>query len=157
MKPEQFKKACAKWCTGVSIVTSTDPDGHDFGLTLNSVTSVSLDPPLMLICIDNGAGTLNAVESKGAFCINVLSTNQQELSERFSQRSNDKFANLRPARGKLDVPVLAGCVISFECEVEAVYPGGDHKIIVGHLKNIIEGDGEPKPLLYINGKYNSPA
>jgi len=154
MNPQDFKKACAQWCTGVSIVTATDKEGCDFGLTLNSVTSVSVDPPLMLVCIDNGSATLGALKSKGAFCINILSVNQQELSVLFATRDANKFGTLTPMRGKLDVPVLDGCIISLECEVEAIYPGGDHEIVVGRLKNIIEGDGSSKPLLYMNRKYS---
>ena len=118
MSPEEFKKACGRWCTGVSIVTSTDADGRDCGMTLNSVTSVSLDPPLMLICLDNGSWTLNAVKTKGAFCINILSESQRELSVRFAEKNVDKFGSLRPKRGQLDVPILAGCLMAFECEVD---------------------------------------
>lgn len=154
MKPIDFKKACAQWCTGVSIVTATDETGSDFGLTVNSVTSVSVDPPLMLVCIDNGSATLGALKSKGSFCINILSAEQQELSVLFATRDADKFGALTPTRGILDLPVLGGCIISLECEIEAIYPGGDHEIVVGRLKNIIEGDITSKPLLFMNGKYS---
>ena len=153
MTPAEFRKSCALWCTGVSIVTSTDSEGQDYGLTLNSVTSVSIDPPLMLICLDVGSGTLHAAKTKGAFCINILSASQRELAIRFAEKNSDKFASLHTKRGMLDVPVLTGCVVAFECEIEAVYPGGDHKIVVGQLKNIIEGKKSVKPLLFINGQY----
>ena len=153
MTPSEFRKSCALWCTGVSIVTSTGADDRDCGLTLNSVTSVSVDPPLMLICLDNVSRTLEAVKAKGAFCINILASNQKELSERFAQFNVDKFDGLRSTRGLLDVPILAGCLVAFECKVDAIYPGGDHQIIVGHLKNIIEGKGAAKPLMFINGEY----
>ena len=153
MTPEIFKASCAKWCTGVSIVTSTDRDGRDFGLTLNSVTSVSIDPPLLLICLDNNSATLEAVKSKNCFCINILSSDQEELAARFALSSDDKFVGLQPKRGELDVPVLAGCVISLECKLEAIHPGGDHKIIVGQLKNVVAGKSSAKPLVFINGKY----
>ena len=153
MTRDEFRKLCRHWATGVSIVTSLDVDGKECGLTVNSVASLSLDPPLMLICLDNEAGTLHALKARGAFAINLLASDQRKLSERFALKNIDKFDAFKLTRGALDMPVLDGCLVTFECEVEAIYPGGDHQIIVGHVKHTALGKPTAKPLMFINGKY----
>ena len=86
ISPENFRKASGLWATGVSIVTTVDGDGTPFGLTMNSVTSLSLDPPLYLVNLDKGSDTLNALLVSRAFCINVLASDQQPLSNAFAKK-----------------------------------------------------------------------
>ena len=89
--PETFRKASGRWATGVSIVTTIDSDGVPFGLTMNSVASLSIDPPLYIVNVDNGSDTLAPMLSSRAFCINVLAEDQQELSNRFAKKGVDFF------------------------------------------------------------------
>ncbi len=152
MDPQEFRRKCALWCTGVSIVTTTDTKGKHCGLTLNSVASLSIDPPLMLICVDNNSETLDALLEKGFFCINVLSQDQEELAKRFCAQG-DRFSGVALSTGLQGIPLIDGAIVSFECEVEDVHPGGDHKIVVGRLKNIVDGDTSREPLIFINGSY----
>jgi len=135
-------------------VTSLDGEGLDCGLTLNSVASVSLDPQMMLICLDNNAGTLLGVKSSGVFSINILARDQQDLAERFAQKDNDKFGATKVGRGETGVALISGALVAFECSVEGIYPGGDHQIIVGSVLNIHQSDFSAKPLMYIDGKYS---
>jgi len=93
ISPENFRKASGLWATGVSIVTTIDGSGAPFGLTMNSVTSLSLNPPLYLVNLDNGSDTLTALMESRAFCINVLASDQQALSNKFAKKGGDKFTD----------------------------------------------------------------
>lgn len=152
MNQQEFRNKCARWCTGVSVVTTTNSEGAHFGLTLNSVASVSVDPPLLLICLDNNSKTLGAVVEKGFFIINVLAREQESLARRFSAQG-DRFSGLEFSTGQQDIPLISGSLVSFECEVHDIFPGGDHRIILGRLKNVVDGDEAGEPLIFINGEY----
>ena len=157
--PDNFRKASGLWATGVSIVTTIDNDGQPFGLTMNSVTSLSLDPPLYIVNVDNGSDTRAPMLASSAFCINVLADGQQDLSNRFAKKGDDKFNGVKHSAGATGAPRLAGSLMSIDCKVSAVHDGGDHKIVVGEVIEIVTdaGDTPAKPLWYYGGAYASLA
>ncbi len=150
--PRTLRDAMGCFATGVTIVTAVDADGTPVGLTANSFTSVSLDPPLLLVCIANASGTAPALRAAGHFGVNVLQIGQQPASNRFATRGEDRFANLPWAPGQTGVPLLGSSLVSFECQRESLHEAGDHFILVGR---VVRAQFEPHrdPLLYFRGKY----
>lgn len=149
--PRQFRNALGCYPTGVTIVTTRAADGQPIGVTANSFTSVSLDPPMVLWCIDKRAYSLDAFVSAPHFAVHVLREEQQDLSNRFARASGEKFGGIEVGCGLGDVPVLPGCAAVFECALAHVYEGGDHLILVGHVERY---EAAPlAPLLYHAGRY----
>ncbi|WOF45149.1 alpha/beta fold hydrolase [Sphingopyxis indica] len=147
-----FRDALGCFATGVTVVTAMCPDGTPIGLTANSFTSVSLDPPLLLVCIANSAGSAPHLREAGRFAVNVLQIGQQPTSNRFAGKGEDRFAATPWIKGEFGTPVLTGSLSSFECARHAVHDGGDHFLLVGRvLKAIFEPRRDP--LLYFRGKY----
>lgn len=147
-----FRDALGCFATGVTVVTAFCPDGTPIGLTANSFTSVSLDPPLLLVCIANNAGSAPYLRDAERFAVNVLQIGQQPTSNRFAGKGEDRFAATPWETGEYGTPVLTGSLSSFECSRDAVHDGGDHFILVGRvLKAIFEPRRDP--LLYFRGKY----
>jgi flavin reductase (DIM6/NTAB) family NADH-FMN oxidoreductase RutF len=152
--PNDFRKACGLWATGVSIVTTVDSKGKPFGLTMNAVSSLSLDPPMFLVCVDNGSDTLAAILDSGVFCVNVLTRAQKALSDRFAKKGDDKFSGIEHAAGATGAPVLADTLLAIECSVKDVLPGGDHQIFCGEVRRVCANDAaDAAPLLYYGGRY----
>jgi flavin reductase (DIM6/NTAB) family NADH-FMN oxidoreductase RutF/pimeloyl-ACP methyl ester carboxylesterase len=147
-----FRDALGCFATGVTIITAMGPDGIPIGLTANSFTSVSLDPPLLLVCIANGAGSAPVLQTAKRFAVNVLQIGQQPTSNRFAGKGEDRFAATPWEVGEFGTPVLTGSLSSFECERDALHDGGDHFILVGR---VLKAMFEPRrdPLLYFRGKY----
>lgn len=147
-----FRDALGCFATGVTIVTAMSPDGHPIGLTANSFTSVSLDPPLLLVCIATNAGSASILKGADRFAVNVLQIGQQMTSNRFAGKGLDRFAETDWQLGQFGTPLINGSLSSFECEREAVHDGGDHFILVGKVERAVF---EPRrdPLLYFRGKY----
>ncbi|MCW1383639.1 alpha/beta fold hydrolase [Novosphingobium sp. KCTC 2891] len=147
-----LRDAMGCFATGITIVTTRDADGLPLGLTANSFTSVSLDPPLLLVCIANTAGTAAALQAADHFAVNVLQTSQQQTSNRFAGKGEDRFAATDWRPGDYGVPLLDGSLASFECRRHALHEGGDHFILVGE---VTRAEFEPRrdPLLYFRGKY----
>ena len=151
MGPEKFRKLAGHWLTGVSVVTTQDLEGKPIGMTMNAVTSLSLDPPQFLICVDNRAKTLELLLARGSFCINYLREDQEHLSSAFARWSPDRFEALAHRLEHTGNPVLEGAIAYIECTVNAVYPGGDHTIIIG---DVVHGDAHGgEPLAYFRGSY----
>lgn len=151
---DDFRKASGLWATGVSIVTTADDDGKPYGLTMNSVTSLSLDPPLYVVNLDKGSDTLKVLENGGAFCINVLASEQQELSNRFAKKGDNKFEGVDFDAGFSGTPCITGALMSIQCSVEGIHEGGDHKIVVGRVEQIVQRDPEQtQPLIFYRGRY----
>jgi flavin reductase (DIM6/NTAB) family NADH-FMN oxidoreductase RutF len=141
------------FATGVAVITTTDKAGKLYGLTMNAITSLSLDPPLFLICVDKRSNTLAPMlESKG-FAINILAKGQETVSNTFAGKSEDKFANIQYHLGSHGMPIIDGAHGAAEFTLHAEYPGGDHVIVVGELRAIATGDVEP--LLYFRSKYGA--
>jgi flavin reductase (DIM6/NTAB) family NADH-FMN oxidoreductase RutF/esterase/lipase len=138
--------------TGVTVVTTLTPEGKPVGLTANSFTSVSLDPPLLLFCLANSAGSLAAFEECRHFAINVLHIGQQLVSSSFARKIEDRFASGQWTQWDTGVPILTGSLSSFECERYSSLEAGDHHVFIGLVKRACF---EPRrdPLLYFRGKY----
>ncbi|MBL8421078.1 MAG: flavin reductase family protein [Dechloromonas sp.] len=149
-----LRNALGRFATGVTIVTAIDPDGHPIGLTVNSFSAVSLNPPLVLWCLDNSSHNLAAFLHASHHVINVLAASQLDLSNRFATWPVDRFAGLRwhPCSG--GAPLLHGCCASFEVANEAAHAGGDHTIFVGRVEKFSETPGVP-PLLFHGGQYRA--
>jgi flavin reductase (DIM6/NTAB) family NADH-FMN oxidoreductase RutF/pimeloyl-ACP methyl ester carboxylesterase len=138
--------------TGVVIATTRDANGEPVGLTANSFTSVSLDPPLVLVCVAKGARSLAAFEVSDTFVINVLHIGQQPDSARFAKRAEDRFTASDWESWETGSPVLSGSLASFECAKHAWHDGGDHIIIVGKVHRA-RFEPHRDPLLYFRGAY----
>ncbi|WP_310497003.1 flavin reductase family protein [Sandarakinorhabdus sp.] len=147
----QLRDAFGCFTTGVTVVTSRDADGSRVGLTANSFTSVSLDPPLILFCPANGASALPAIRSAGRFAINILDLDGQAVADRFTKKGIDRFAE-HDWHDWDGVPVLASAKAAFACELFADHDGGDHRIIVGRV-TALTLDQSREPLLYLHGRY----
>jgi flavin reductase (DIM6/NTAB) family NADH-FMN oxidoreductase RutF len=147
-----LRDALGCFATGVTVVTAIAPDGSPVGLTANSFTSLSLDPPLLLVCIANTSGNARTLREAEHFGLNVLQIGQQPVSQRFAGRGEDRFAQTAWEQGETGVPILAGALSAFECRRHAVHEGGDHFILVGQ---VLRAQFEPRrdPLLYFRGKY----
>ena len=148
--PKLFRKTMGCFATGVTIVT-TKSDGELHGMTVNSFTSVSMQPMLVLICLANGAHTTAAVQAKGWFVVNILEERQAELSKRFAQPDEDRYAGVNFTLNEYDLPVLSNCVAHLVCRVHRIDPGGDHIIVVGEVVKV--GLREAAPLLFFRGAY----
>ena len=149
-----FRVACGHFATGVSIVTMLDTDGQRHGLTANSFASVSLDPPLVLVCVDKRISTYPAMARVKGWLVNVLAENQEELSRRFATPDVDKFAGLQTDEGPYGAPRIAGALAYLAARAYARYDGGDHDIFVGEVTDVEYTEGDP--LVFYKGMYGLP-
>jgi flavin reductase (DIM6/NTAB) family NADH-FMN oxidoreductase RutF len=152
---EEFRRACGRFATGVTIASVLDANGSPHGLTVNSFTSVSLDPPLILICLGHAVTCIDAFRSSRHFGINVLAEGQQALSDRFARKGQDRFEGLEWYRGPSGVPLLEGVLAAIECRVHQRFTSGDHDIFVGEMIHMRASEG--RPLLYFAGRYRGLA
>lgn len=148
----EFRAVCGQFATGVTVVTGRLDNGDPVGVTVNSFTSVSLEPPLILFCLDRGALSFDAFSLNSSFVVNILATDQEWLSNQFAKQGGDKFVGVDYTDNDHGVPVLSGCLATIECRMHAVYEGGDHQIIVGDVVRL-ENKGEGSPLIYFRGNY----
>src|SRR5919106_1047192 len=149
--PEGFRDALGAYATGVTVVTAIGPNGPS-GATANAVTSLSLDPPMMLACLDRGSRTLTSVRAQGRFGVNALATGQAELASRFSAKhpESKKWDEVDWSE-RLELPRLAGAILWVACELRDLIDGGDHLILTG---NVLEADSrEGQPLLFHRAAY----
>jgi 3-hydroxy-9,10-secoandrosta-1,3,5(10)-triene-9,17-dione monooxygenase reductase component len=151
---QELRRVMARWATGVAVVTSRAENGPR-GATTNALTSLSLDPPLVLVCLDRRSNTLEGVRTSGRFCVNVLATDQEDLARRFAtkQSGEEKLAGVphEPVEG---VPVLSGVVAWLVCELERELDGGDHTILIGRpFETGVDPDTEP--LVFYGGRYHA--
>ncbi len=147
-----FRSTLRCFATGVTVVTALAPDGEPIGLTINSFNSVSLDPPLILWSLSLGSPMLNAFQRASHYSVNVLSVDQQNLSDRFAERRVDHFVDLPQRAGLGGAPLIEGCCAWFECANQTQYPGGDHLIFVGLVERFARGKAE-SPLLFHDARY----
>jgi len=152
--PAALRHAMGQFATGVTVVTTIGADGRPVGTTANAVSSLSLDPPLLLVCFDRSSQTLAAIGTHRAFAVNVLAAPQEELSANFARRGLAADWDDVPHRpGRTGSPRLHGVLASLECTVEHRLPGGDHEIIVGRVRHIQACDSDAAPLLFWRGQY----
>lgn len=153
--PLSFRKALGNFASGVTVVTTLAPDtGARLGVTVSAFCSLSLDPPLVLFCLGNRTTHLDAFRTCGRFAVNVLASDQADLSNRFAGKAEDKFAGIDT--GESGVPLLPGCVATLDCTLVDVRDGGDHVILVGQVERSAV-DETKQPLLYCRGKYGTLA
>ncbi|MDA0306048.1 MAG: flavin reductase family protein [Proteobacteria bacterium] len=148
----KFRKALGFFATGVTIITGLKHDNEPVGVTVNAFASVSLDPPLVLICLANTTGCLDAFCEGERFCVNILSESQQALSEEFAGPQEHKFRNREFVTWDSGCPVLPGCLANMECTRTAIHEGGDHFIVIGHVDRIEHAE-DGRPLLYYQSGY----
>jgi flavin reductase (DIM6/NTAB) family NADH-FMN oxidoreductase RutF len=150
---DEFRRVLSHFASGVTILTTRDSDGRPVGLTASAFTSVSLEPPLVLVCVDRKARCHDAFDTADHFAVNVLGAHQEDLSRRFaSAELDDKFDGLAHAPGALGAPLIEGALAHIECVRVSAYPAGDHTILVGRVEASAVGDGHP--LLYYRGRYD---
>ncbi len=151
---ETLRRVAGTFATGVTAIT-TLVDGEPHGCAANAVTSLSLDPPLMLVCLARSSNTHASLTSSGAFAINILdhSAESRALCRSLARRSNDKFAGVAFKRGKIGVPILAQAMSWLECEVADSHDSGDHTIFIGRV--LAAEDAERLPLLFFRGRFGS--
>jgi len=147
-----LRNALGRFATGVTIVTAIAKDERAMGMTANSFSSVSLDPPLVLWSLQNNSDVYDVFSGPRYFAINILSTEQQALSNQYAKKGQHELESADYRLGKYGAPVIRPALVTFECELETTYPGGDHLIIVGRVREMQERpSGEP--LLFYCGRY----
>jgi flavin reductase (DIM6/NTAB) family NADH-FMN oxidoreductase RutF len=152
MDAAEFRRILGHWASGVAVVTTLREDGSPWGLTANAFTSVSLDPPLVLVCLDLTSDTGAWLRAAGYFAVSVLAADQERLARRFAEEATlDRFAGVAWRTEATGAPVLADAVAWLDCRLHAEHPAGDHAIFVGR---IAAGDAaDVPPLLYYRGGY----
>jgi flavin reductase (DIM6/NTAB) family NADH-FMN oxidoreductase RutF len=151
----EFRHACARFATGITIATVLDAQGLPHGLTVNSFSSVSLDPPLISICLGHAITMIDAFRESKYFGINVLSDSQQHLSDRFASKGQDRFDGLEWYRAAHGTPFLPGALAAIECAQHKRVTAGDHDIFIGEMLETRLAEGEP--LIYFASRYRTLA
>jgi flavin reductase (DIM6/NTAB) family NADH-FMN oxidoreductase RutF len=152
---EKFREVMGNFATGITVVTTRGKDGQVYGLTVNSFTSVSLDPVLVLVCFDNRLSSLQHFKDSGKFGVSILSEKQEDLSRIFAKKDSTRPNELY-FEGPAGQPLLRNSLGYLECQTVEMYPGGDHQIFLGQ---VISGDTLEAtaalvgPILYFRGKY----
>lgn len=152
VSPGDFRAVLGRYATGVTVVTTRAPDGEPVGLTVNSFTSVSLEPPLVLFCLDRDAGSLPAFEAAEGFAVNILGAGQEAVSNRFADPLAARFSQEGFADWSTGAPILRDALAALDCSVHARHDGGDHIILVGRVRQLaVLADDDP--LVYWRGSY----
>lgn len=149
-----FKLAMSHFASGVTVVT-TEHEGRQYGLTVASFASLSLHPPLVLVCIEKSVKSHDAIAAAGKFGVSILDRGQAEVSGRFASKTEDKFAGVGVVAGEGGVPLIAGAICMLSCRVQAQLPGGDHSIFVGEV--VAAQTSEGVPLVYYRSAYRDLA
>jgi len=147
----ELRRVMGHFATGVTVITTRDADDRPLGLTANAVCSVSLEPPLLLVCVDKNAESHAAFQRSGVFAVNILGHEHQDLSQRFAVSGGEKFAEVAHRSGPTGAPILDGVLGTIECRVVAEHDAGDHTIYIGQVEQLDATDGDP--LLFFRGKY----
>lgn len=148
----EFRNALGRFATGVCVITA-NPDGHaPFGMTVNSFASVSLDPPLVLWSLQNNSECYPAFELASGFTVNILAHDQQALSNLYAKKGDHALRDDHYRLGRNGHPILLGALTCFECSTHAWHEGGDHKILVGKVEDVIDRP-TGKPLVFYSGSY----
>lgn len=137
-----FRRVLSHFAAGVTVVTTVDGEERPHGLTATAFTAVSLDPPLVLVCVDKQAETYPLFEPAGVFAVNFLSLEQRDVSQRFAKHGGEKFGDLRWRPGVLGAPLLEGTIGHVECRIRHWYDAGDHTIMVGEIESADAWEGD---------------
>lgn len=149
-----LRQAMGRFATGVTVLTTRGTCGKREGLTVNSFSTVSLDPPLVLWSLSRGAGSFATFAAAPFFVVNVLASDQLDLCRHFSTRQDDKLAGIAYRDGLGGCPVLEPALAQFECRREMHVDGGDHTIFIGRVLRVAQAEGEP--LIFAGGSYHRP-
>jgi flavin reductase (DIM6/NTAB) family NADH-FMN oxidoreductase RutF len=149
---DQFRQVMGNFATGITVVTTRDKDGNPYGLTVNSFTSVSLNPVLVLVCLDLRLSGLQSFRDSRHFGVSILSEHQEDVSRMFAKKDADRPPSVY-FDGKLGMPLLRNSVAVMECKTMQIYEGGDHLIFMGEVDHA-EVLLHDHPLLYFRGKYH---
>lgn len=147
---QAFRDVIGRFATGVTVVTSRD-DGGDHGMTASAVSSLSLDPPMLLVCINQRSRTGDAIRVSGRFTVNVLAEHQAATAQRFATQAGDRFADVPTTRGPAGTLLLDGCLAHIDCHVEDAVAAATHHIIIGRVERVAARDGAP--LAYFRGQF----
>lgn len=148
---DAFRSALGRFASGVTVVTACDAKGGDHGMTASAFCSVSLEPPLILVCVEKIATMHDAIVSCSHFAVNVLTEKQEQTARHFAEAEGDRFEGIGFSRGAHSVPLLDDSLALLECRRTATYEGGDHTIVVGEVEAASWRDD--RPLLYYRGGY----
>ncbi len=151
--PREFRDTVGCFATGITVITTVDESGGPVGFTANSFTSLSLDPPLVLFCLDRKVTSFTAFAAKRPFAVNILSSAQTEVSQLFATSGPEKWAGVEFEAWETGSPILRGCLANLEGTIESVHEGGDHVIVIGRVVAINRAEAAPGALLYYNGSY----
>ena len=146
-----FRAVMGRFASGITVITARDAAGTPHGMTVSAFSSLSLDPPLVLVCIADDATMAPLLDRAESYAVNVLASTQEALSRRFAGKVDDRFAGVGYQAGKLGDPILDDVLAWLQCRVVARHPAGDHVIVIGQVEAAGVGDG--KPLLYYRGGY----
>ena len=147
----EFRSALSRFPSGVTVVTTRNAAGHAYGITVSAFCSVSLVPPMVLVCIEKITASHLALIEARAFVVNILHENQRPWSERFAEPAADKFSDVDTKENAAGIPMLKEALANLECRLAHTYDGGDHTIFVGEVEHVTVGDGVP--LIYSQGDY----
>ena len=150
--PALFRRLLGSFATGIAVVTTRTRDGTVAGMTANAISSVSLHPPLLLVCIDRKTDFHRAIARASRFALNILAADQEGLSRRFAAEIDDRFAGVAHTLGQSGLPLLDGVAAHVLCDVWDARPAGDHTIVIGLVTG---GTSFPRPpLLHFRGDYH---
>jgi flavin reductase (DIM6/NTAB) family NADH-FMN oxidoreductase RutF len=149
----ELRRVMGHFATGVTVITTQDGTGTPFGLTANAFASLSLNPPLALVCVDKKAQCYACFSESKLFAVNVLGEEQEELSRRFATKGESKFNGVSWRQGGSGLALLDGAIAYVECKVVHAYDGGDHTIYVGEVLSAATDAGD-RPLIFFKGQYN---
>jgi|HubBroStandDraft_1064217.scaffolds.fasta_scaffold640485_1 flavin reductase (DIM6/NTAB) family NADH-FMN oxidoreductase RutF len=147
----ELRRALGQFPTGVALVTASDAEGNPVGVLVNSFTSLSLDPPLVLWCLAASSRSAQVLRSASSFAVNLLAADQRQMLELASRPPQQRFDGVTHVRGAAGAPLIEGAAAQFECETISIHPGGDHSIIVGRICRYRRRDAEP--LAFLAGRY----
>lgn len=151
--PDSYRELCAQLATGVAVATVSAPDGTPHGLTVSSFTPVSIEPPLVLVCIDFRCAAVQHFRKEPFFAINLLAEKQRDLSISFAEKPEGRFEGVDWKPGRTGAPLLCGSLATLECRLDRVVEVGDHAVIIGH---VVSGEKTAdKPLIYFNRTYRT--
>ncbi|MCU4571647.1 MULTISPECIES: flavin reductase family protein [Acinetobacter] len=148
----KWRDTMANFASGVTIITSLDELGNAVGSTVSAFSSLSLDPMLLLVCLDNRSRTLGHIQRQENFAVNILSKDQKEMAFLCGSKSNDKFDCIEYVLGQYGLPLLKNTCVSIECELTAIHDGGDHKILIGKPLSLLQTDMQ-LPLIFHKGQF----
>jgi flavin reductase (DIM6/NTAB) family NADH-FMN oxidoreductase RutF len=147
----RFKEAMSRFASGVTVVTA-EHEGALYGMTVASFASLSLHPPLVIICIEKSVKTHEAIRAAGRFGVSILASTQADVSGKFASKADDKFSGVNIRRGENGLPLIDGAICTLECRVHEQFAGGDHSIFVGEVLDA-QTASDGAPLVYYRSAY----